>query len=216
MKDEPKDKTTIAGTNEPGGDDAVLLEQLSSLPKAVRPGNDPWDRIEQRIMASNTEGQQTVQPKSRAWLSVAASFLLVAVSVVFVAQNSVSVNPGPAPGRESLAPVIPAVASNQQANMLNERGARIPAIALEREYQAAFREFRSMEAVSEFQALEMDEDLLLSWQEMEKVERALLMALQENPGNRMLLQRLTKLRARQLQFLHLIADSGQAPGSKLT
>lgn len=215
MKDDPQDKSTIAGMNEPGGDDAALLGQLSSLPRAVRPENDPWDRIEQRILASNAEKKQTVPPKSRAWLAVAASFVLVAVSVVFVAQNSISVKPGSSPENQGLAPVNPAAASNQQANMLNERGAQVPTLSLEREYQAAFREFRSMEAIAEFRTVEMDSGLLLSWEEMEKVERALLMALEKNPGNRMLVQRLTKLRAHQLQFLLLIADSGQAPGSKL-
>ena len=215
MKDDPKDKSTIAGMNKPDGDDDVLLGQLSSLPRAVTPDNDPWDRIEQRILAADAGDRQTVQPRSRAWLAVAASFLLVAVSVVFVAQNSISVKPGSTPTAEGLAPVNPAAALNQQAKMLNERGTQVPALSLEREYQAAFREFRSMEAVAELQTNEMDEGLLLSWEEMERVERALLMALEKNPGNRMLLQRLTKLRARQLQFLHLIADSGQAPGSKL-
>jgi hypothetical protein len=214
MKDHPKNKSKITGINEAGGDDTVLLAQLSSLPSTVSPGNDPWVKIEQRILASKAEDRQAVQPQSRAWLAVAASLMLVAVSVLFVVQNSVPTHSGTAPLAEG-APDHDSASVNHHASLLNERGARIPALSIELQYQAAFREFRGMEVVADLQPMEMDAGLVLGWEEMQKVESALKLALDQEPGNSMLVHRLAKLRARQLQFLHSIADSGMAPGSNL-
>jgi hypothetical protein len=213
MKDDSKtDKSPNTGSN--AAEDAVLIKQMSFLPKAISPNNDPWAKIEQRILASRSASKQADQPGSRAWLAVAASLMLVAVSVVFVVQNSVPTHSGAAPLAES-APDDDSASVNHQASLLNERGARIPALSIEREYQAAFREFRGMEAVADLQPLEMDAGLVLGWEEMQKVESALKLALDQDPGSSMLVHRLAKLRARQLQFLHSIADSGMAPGSNL-
>ncbi|HKX56700.1 MAG TPA: hypothetical protein VJN01_11375 [Xanthomonadales bacterium] len=93
--------------------------------------------------------------------------------------------------------------------------ARWPTSSVEREYQAAFREFvmldRSQTAVPGKVRAAMVQD----WELMQQLEQDLLAALELEPENPLLLDRWMHLRARQLQLLHVIAETGQSPGRTL-
>jgi hypothetical protein len=58
-------------------------------------------------------------------------------------------------------------------------------------------------------------EILQDWELMRQLESELRLALEQEPDNSFLLQKLISLRARQLQLLHLIADSGRLPGGNL-
>jgi len=199
--------------------DAGLLAQLGALPKSMAPRHDPWQRIAARIeheragsRASGGHGQNARSATfGRGWLALAASLWLVATSVVLLRPDS---GAPPQAGQ-------PQVAASQQRPLLNEQGVRVPATAIEREYQAAFREFLAMEfsqapaslaAGTEIQQAGIQKaGLQKDWALMQRVEAELLIALEQEPQNPWLLQKLTHLRSRQLQLLHAIADSGHRP-----
>lgn len=199
--------------DQPDGRDSELLAQLAALPKSMAPTNDAWQRIASRIYAEKAGfdpysrtviGSQTASI-GRGWLALAASLLLVVTSVV-VLQSGTGVQ---TPADQPLA------INAQDGLLLNEQGARVPAASIEREYQAAFKEFQTVELSNAPSELAVSPRIQQDWELMQQLERELLAALELQPENPWLLQKLTHLRSRQLQLLHVIADSGQPPGGNL-
>jgi hypothetical protein len=223
MMDKPHNPDFVNAANMPGERlDNALLEQLAALPKSIAPQNDPWLQIAARIEheragSSGSHGQNSRNATfGRGWLALAASLLLVLTSLALLKPSSDS----PAAGGQ------PQVAAKEQHPLLNEQGARVPATAIEREYQAAFREFVAMElsqgpaglaAGTEIRQAGLQQaglqkaEFQKDWALMQRVEAELLVALELEPQNPWLLQRLMHLRSRQLQLLHAIADSGHRP-----
>jgi hypothetical protein len=99
--------------------------------------------------------------------------------------------------------------------VLNELGAQIPTTSVEREYQAAFREFVGLGAVGISSSDQPGKAVMQSWDLMQQLETELLTAMEQEPENPLLRQRLKQLRAHQLNLLHIIADSGLASRGNL-
>ena len=185
--------------------DESLLKGLAALPKSRRPDHDAWPEICRRIASEKVDPIASKGSNMRGWLALAASLLLVAVSSVFMMNGYESSLPGGQPAAEARSDHLP----------LNEIGARVPANLLEREYQAAFKEFVRLDLVNAGAAGDERKALQKDWQLMQKLERELKAALELEPENPWLAQRLLHLRERQLQFLRVIADAGPVPGGNL-
>lgn len=213
MKANPTDR----GTGSDSGDaellkvEAALLGDLAALPQSIQPGTDPWQKIARRIalaQAGDRAGGQTAREKqqitwTKAWMALAASVLLVVVSSLFMLSNN-----------EIQSPEGQAVAIDKSP-VLNELGAQIPTTSVEREYQAAFREFAGLGAVDINSPNRTSEAIRQSWDLMQQLETELHTAMAQEPENPLLKQRLKQLRVHQLNLLHIIADSGLAPRRNL-
>lgn len=189
--------------------DMALLRELAALPKAIHPAHDPWQKISQRIAAGPSSRSSAEQPgqffAGKAWLALAASIALVAVSSFFILQTSGSKVPEHQP-----------VAINEdQHPAWAATTARWPTSNVEREYQAAFREFVSLDLPKTTVPGKVRAAMVQDWELMQQLELDLLAALEQEPENTLLLDRWMHLRARQLQLLHIIAETGQLPGRTL-
>lgn len=193
--------------------DIALLAQLAALPKSIQPANDAWQRIASRIdseaagfgPSSNAGNHSRAASSGRGWLALAASLLLAVISGVLIRTGTDVQQPADQP-----------LAINSQDGLfLNEQGARVPATSIEREYQAAFKELLTRGFAQAPVALAASPEIQQDWELMQQLERELLAALELQPENRWLLQKLMQLRSRQLQLLRVIADSGQLPGGNL-
>lgn len=192
-------------------DQAALLRDLAALPQSIQPGADPWQKIASRIalaQAGKNAGGQAAREKQentrgRVWMALAASVLLVVVSSLFMLSN----NDIQSPDGQAIA--------IDKSPVLNELGAQIPTTSVEREYQAAFREFAGLGAVDVSSSNLPGEAVRQSWDLMQQLETELLTAMAQEPENPLLKQRLKQLRAHQLNLLHIIADSGMAPRRNL-
>jgi hypothetical protein len=163
-----------------------LLKQLAALPREISPANDPWPRIFARIDQSLPGAGQDARPHRRLWLAAAASVVLAVVAGLLL---SPAVKEGPLPAERS-------------EDLLADNGAP-PGIlyAVDAEYQAAFREFISVSDSQSGLNAQTVEKLESTWADLRVAETALVAALQENPGDSFLNQRMLELRARQLGFL---------------
>lgn len=161
-----------------------LLKKLAGLPREIRPVNDPWPQISARIERSGPAF------RSPGWMlrAVAASVvLLLAVGVLL----RPAWNTGPA------APVEPVAESP---------GAGVPAppgmlVSVDAEYLAAFREFVGIGGANDTLTSQTVEKIEMGWADLQLAEAALAAALEENPGDLFLNERMLELRARQLGFL---------------
>jgi hypothetical protein len=204
MIDKPSDHTaeSIDG-------DKDLLRELASLPKAIQPGHDQWQQISQRIAAEESSRSSVLQPNryfaGKGWLALAASVLLVAISSFFLMQSSGI----QAPSHQPVATV------EDQHPAWAATTARWPTSSVEREYQAAFREFVRLDRSQTTVPGKVRAAMVQDWELMQQLEQDLLSALELEPENPLLLDRWMHLRARQLQLLHVIAETGQSPGRTL-
>lgn len=186
-----------------------LLKDLAALPRSRQPEHDAWQQIASRIAnekaSERVDRSESFRPAMRGWLALAASVLLLVASSVFVMNGSDL----SAPSSERTAQA----GSDQQ--LLSEIGARVPADSLEREYQAAFKEFVRLEMTQSGPSADEREAIQQDWQRMLQLEQELQAALAQEPENPWLAQRLRKLRAHQLQLLRVSTDTGEQPGSNL-
>ncbi len=160
-----------------------LLRKLAELPREIKPGNDPWQEISARIERSSP----VARPSRWMLRAVAASVvLLLAVGVILRPMWSTGPATTAAPPA-SLAASIPA-----------PRGMLVSADA---EYLAAFREFVGIGAPNNNLAPQTIEKIESGWTDLQLAEVALAAALEENPGDLFLNERMLELRARQLGFL---------------
>jgi hypothetical protein len=189
--------------------DRELASQLAGLPRSVAPRNDQWQRIEKEINPQLSSGRQRKHVFHPGRWAIAASVLIVLTAGLL--WNRID-NGSALDSAEYYAHTIPSPG-------LSSLGARVPADSIEREYQAAFKEFRAMEMMSASTSSgakpAFDNEFMLGWETMRTVEKELLQALDADPENSLLVDRLVQLRSRQLKLLHAIADSGLVPGGNL-
>jgi hypothetical protein len=196
-----------------GGNDVELLKNLAALPRSIQPANDPWQQIASRIAneqagfgKSGKSGKRSwIAHSGKGWLALAASLMMAVISYVFVSNGNDFAEPE----------LQPLAIQSEPGLMLNEQGARVPVTSIELEYQAAFREFSTLKYTPVPAAQAAAPEILQDWELMRQLESELRLALEQEPDNSFLLQKLISLRARQLQLLHLIADSGRLPGGNL-
>jgi len=180
-----------------GIDEQELLQRLSELPREIAPRRDVWPDILSRIDGNDAVG--AIHTPDRRWsrFAVAAGFLVAFAAGLILGPRLLD-----APG------------SRFQENQLARSEADAPDFpsslptllaATEMEYQAAFREFVSVGDSKSTLSQGTVDKLLTSWDEMRQSEAGLTVALEENPNNPFLNNRMLELRSRQLQFLKQIA-----------
>ena len=153
-----------------------LLNRLAELPREMSPGRDPWPEISARIESSGA-GVGSTQP-APGWLFKAAAASIVLVFTAGLLFKPVW-NTGPAEisGAPSLLDTIDA------------------------EYLAAFEEFNNIGGSRGNLAPQTIEKIEMGWAYLRVTETALAVALEENPGDQFLNERMLELRTRQLGFL---------------
>lgn len=161
--------------------------ELGELPRDIEPARDLWPNIEARLAPRSA----ATVPASRRW---GLGAIAASVAVAFLA--------GLLLGRQSPDAVIPV----DQPERLTLAEAAAPAVAIaleatEREYRAAWKGFGPLGLTPTTLQPDTLEALALSWQTMKEAESGLLTALEENPENAFLAEKLLELRGQQLEFM---------------
>jgi hypothetical protein len=172
-----------------------LLARLDALPREIVPDHDVWPAIASRIDKEPADSPQPVS-SNRWWFSAAAaSFaLLIAAGILIGRQESTVSTPDQV-----------AIASEEQGELVRMGGLAGTLLATELEYQAAFREFISVGEHSGHLKYQTVDKMIAGWMDLRESEAGLSLALQQNPGNPFLNEKMLKLRSRQLEFLQQIA-----------
>lgn len=181
----------------PSMNEKELLNQLAKLPREIRPERDPWPEIASRLGAPR--GRAGNGPTAPAWLFKAAAasvFLVFAAGLLFRPLWDSSSGTS-----DSIPASVPATAI---------AGSEPPAppgllATVDAEYLAAFREFLNVGGANESLAPQTIEKIEMGWAELRVTETALATALEKNPGDLFLNERMLELRARQLGFLQQLA-----------
>jgi hypothetical protein len=163
-----------------------LLKNLAELPREIHPGRDPWPGISARIEQSPPGAASMRRPQRTMLMAVAASVVLALV-VGLLLKPALTVGPGPSNRMDTLQ-----VENSPAPEFL---------FAINVEYQAAFREFININESHSGLNSETVEKIEMTWADLRGTETALAAALQENPGDLFLNERMLELRARQLGFL---------------
>ena len=171
----------MTGNQEKWGE-AELLRALQGLPRRLDPARDLWPRIQRRL-----DGAQDGPSRAVRWRlpALAAALVLAFIAGAIFEQRQEQRNAFP--GVVDASSLYPPL--------------RVALEASEREYQAVFQALTPVglePALLDAQALEKIEG---SWRQLQEAEAALLGALEENPGNPFLAERLLGLRAQQLEFV---------------
>ena len=158
----------------PSMNEKELLSRLAELPREISPGRDPWPEIAARMESAGT-GSALSAPR---WMlqAVAASLVLVFTAGLLLKPlwNTGPVEVAGTPG------------------LLD---------AIDAEYLAAFRQFNNIGDSRGNLAPQTVEKIEMGWADLRVTETALAVALEENPGDLFLNERMLELRARQLGFL---------------
>lgn len=168
-----------------------LLKRLALLPREIRPAQDPWPAISDSIDRDPglPETSRSVHPWM--WRAAVASAVLVLAAGLLLNSPWRS---GSAPGRDEA-----------RATMTAQHGGSggIPGLLAvsEIEYQAAFREFISVGDSRANLPVRTVEKIEKGWADLLSLETALAAALENNPADPFLNDRMLALRARQLGFL---------------
>lgn len=175
-----------------------LLLRLAELPREIEPRQDPWPDIAARISGAAQKPERPAVQRTWVWRAVAASLVAAVAAGVWLAPGHDSAQTGTEPALAAAEPVSgPAPVSTIAGSVA----------ASEAEYQAAFREFIPVGDYSrESLAPQTVENIEKSWADMRSAEAALSAALEQNPNNRFLNDRMLELRARQLGFLQQLAS----------
>jgi len=172
-----------------------LDRRLASLPREISPSRDVWPGISARI----GRGEPTAAGRRQApgfWAVAAAASVLVAFAAGLILSRTA---PPSHPAPEQWAP---------GGEFVFDAGEKpsIPSIRLsEREYNAAFKEFMALDAMAGYARDNGPTPMGEGWEAMRKTEQALAEALNQEPDNLFLNQRLAVLRARQIELLQRIA-----------
>jgi hypothetical protein len=170
-----------------------LLQRIAALPREIRPGRDPWPDIAARIAAPAAHRARL----PRWGLLAAAASLVMAVAAGWL----LAPQWGGGPGTPNLTLQVSASAANPRA----VSGLPAAVAASEVEYQAAFREFIPVGAARTSLSPQTVTLIENGWAELRDTEQRLAAALETNPNDPFLNDRMLELRARQLGFLQRLA-----------
>jgi len=172
-----------------------LLARLGAVPREIVPDHDVWPAIANRIERESAVGPEPAS-SNRWWFSAAAaSFTLLIAAGILLGRNGSTV---PTPAQTGMA-------FQEHAELVLTGGLSGTLLATELEYQAAFREFISVGDPSGNLKHQTVERMIAGWMDLRESEAGLSLALQQNPGNSFLNEKMLKLRSRQLEFLKQIA-----------
>jgi hypothetical protein len=167
-----------------------LLERLAALPREIRPEHDPWEDIRERISGpAIAAGGSRRFPR---WPLAAAAAVMLAVSVGIL--FSLQAPDSPLAGGKAGVAAAPGDGVWPGGMAVSEA-----------EYFAAFREFIPVGQSRESLPAQTVEKIESGWAELQSTENALAAALEKNPGDDFLNNRMLELRARQLGFLKQLA-----------
>lgn len=170
-----------------------LLQRIAALPREIRPARDPWPEIAARIA---TPAARHSRLPSWGILAAAASLVMaVAAGWLLAPQWS---------GSRS-APDVTLQVSASAANPRAVSGLPAAVAASEAEYQAAFREFIPVGAARTSLSPHTITLIENGWADLRETEQRLAAALEANPNDPFLNDRMLELRARQLGFLQRLA-----------
>jgi hypothetical protein len=169
-----------------------LLQRIAGLPREMAPGRDPWPEIAARIQAPGA----AAQPTRRRWpMLAAAASLLLAIAAGWLVPRAID-NPAVGNGAAGVA-----AGDRQQA----ASGLQVALAASEAEYQAAFREFIPVGAARSSLSPQTVATIETNWAELRAAEQRVAAALERNPNDAFLNDRMFELRSRQLAFLQRLA-----------
>jgi len=193
-----------------GIDERELLRRLAELPRELPPRHDPWAEIAARIGTAARESAPAgaaAPVRRRAWSMLAAAASLLAALAVgwMLAPRWAAESPAPTELVDTQPPAAEAPLATQP---LPEAPVALPVAvaASEAEYLAAFREFIP---VGSFARPDLSPRTLATiesgWSDLRATERNLAAALERDPDDPFLNDRMLELRARQLGFLQKLA-----------
>jgi hypothetical protein len=173
-----------------------LLNRLAKLPREISPGRDPWPEISARLESSGTPTGAT--HSAPGWLFKAA-----AASVVLVFSAGLLLKPlwDTGPGSSDSLPSHGSAAVRSHDGPAEITGAPGLLDTIDAEYLAAFHEFNNIGGSRGNLAPQTVEKIEMGWADLRVTETALAVALEENPGDVFLNERMLELRTRQLSFL---------------
>ena len=169
----------------PSMNEKELLNRLAELPREISPGRDPWPEISARIERSSTPTGST--HPAPGWMLKA-----VAASVVLAFTAGFLLKPLWNNGLGSSDSMAQHTGIAQPPGLLD---------TIDAEYLAAFHEFNNIGGSRGNLAPQTIEKIEMGWTDLRVTETALAVALEENPGDLFLNERMLELRARQLSFL---------------
>ena len=173
-----------------------LLSRLAELPREISPGRDPWPGLISAI-ENMPAGSGSSKRRVNGWLMAAAASLMLAISAGLILKPLFDES---AVSTESLASIDP-VTTPTEVRVYENAGAPGMLDIVDAEYVAAFREFMNAGEPNGRLAPQTLEKIEKGWADLRSTEEALVAALDQNPGNLFLNERMIELRARQLGFL---------------
>jgi hypothetical protein len=173
-----------------------LLSRLAELPREMSPEQDPWPEISARLGRTGT-GAGFTRTAPGWWLRAAAASVLLVFAAGLLLRPSWNTGPLSSEGLTSHTQTAVTGKDGQ------DQAAGAPGLldAIDAEYLAAFREFINVGGSRGSLAPQTVEKIEMGWADLRVTETALATALEENPGDLFLNERMLELRARQLGFL---------------
>jgi hypothetical protein len=173
-----------------------LLSRLAELPREISPGRDPWLEISARLESSGTPSSSTRSAPGWLFKAAAASVVLVFTAGLLL-KPLWNTGPGASDSLSSHGSV--AVRNDDRPAEIT----RTPGLldTIDAEYLAAFHEFNNIGGSRGNLAPQTVEKIEMGWADLRVTETALAVALEENPGDVFLNERMLELRTRQLGFL---------------
>jgi len=173
-----------------------LLSKIAELPREISPARDPWSGIAAAIENSPARAG-SAKLATNWWLRAAAASVVLAFTAGLVLKSPF--------GENTLSTEV-LVSSEPESTTLETvefENSNMPGLlsTVDAEYLAAFREFISVEDSHNSLAPQTIEKIELGWADLRVTEEALAVALEQNPGDLFLNERMLELRARQLGFL---------------
>lgn len=173
-----------------------LLSRLANLPREISPGRDPWPGISAAI-GRLAAGSGSAKSRTSRWFLAAAASVLLAVSAGLVLKPLYEES---AMSTDSLVS-SDTVTSPVESNVYENASAPGMFNLVDAEYVAAFREFGNAGGSHGALAPQTVEKIEMGWADLRSTEEALAAALEQNPNDLFLNERMLELRARQLGFL---------------
>ena len=173
--------------------DKELLRRIAELPREIRPARDPWPEIAARIEAP---ARRRVSVPRWGMLGAAASLVVALAAGWLLAPRS---------GGEAVQDDGAVQVAATQTATRPVTGLPAAVAASEAEYQAAFREFIPVGLDRSSLSPQTVATIETGWAELRAAEQRLALALEANPNDPFLNDRMLELRARQLGFLQRLA-----------